>query len=392
MPAQIGLKLRESVKAHGVSKAADIFREALAAKKFSREDISLREMAENMIGSNWADTLKNYAGRLRESVEAVDSSGFSAITGQLLIDTIREKYKLATFITDEMFTVAKISNGNLGTQIEPYLSDVTDDPGVVNQGQPYPATAFTGQYVTYPAPEKYGRICRVTFEMIYSDLTGQVLDSAASVGTRVGLWVEEKRLRVAFGLTNPFNWNGTAYNTYLTTGSWINKLTDFTLTNWTSVNRIEQLFAKMTDPVTGKPIDLDANGMVVMPTLKYTAKRILNATEVRSGDVTSGTGDQVISANPLDTNYKLMTSKHARAQVVGFGAVTEAITDTYVLTGDFKKGLLWREVFPMQTVQAPPQSQEEFNQDVVLQVKGNVYGVAAVREPRALVLAYNASA
>lgn len=392
MPAQIGLKLKEAVKQHGRAKAGEIFREAIASKKIDVADISLREMAENMIGPSWAVHLKDYAGRIRESVEAVDSSGFSAITGQLLIDTIRDKYKLAQFITDQMYTTAKISNGNLGTQIEPYLSDVTDDPGIVSQGQQYPATAFQGQYVMYPAPEKYGRICRLTYEMIYSDLTGQALDSAASVGARVGLWVEEKRLRVAFGLVNPFSWNGTTYNTFLTTGSWVNKLTDFVLTNWTSINRIEQLFAQMTDPVTGKPIDLDANGMVVMPTLRYTAKRILGATEVRSGNEASDAGNLLVSANPLDSNYKLMVSKHARAQVTGFGAVTAPITDSYCLMGDFKRALLWREVFPMQTVQAPPQAHEEFNQDVVLQVKANVYGVAAVREPRALVLAYNSSA
>lgn len=395
MPAQIGLKLRESVKAHGVATARQVFREALASGKVRKEDISLREMAEHMIGPSWADHLKAATfegGRLRESVDAVDASGFSAITGQLLVDTVMEKYKLATMVGDKLFTTVKISNGNLGTYREPYLSDTIDDPAAVNQGEPYPRTSFVGQYVDYPAPSKFGRICAVNFEMIYSDLTGQALDSAASVGRRVGLWVEKQKLRVASGAANPHSWNGTTYNTFLTSGAWVNSLTDFTLTSWESLQRIEMLFAQMVDPVLNEPIDIEGYQLLTVPRLRYTAKRILNATMVRHGTQTTADGPVTESDNPLEGYSEVMVSKHLRKSLISDLGLTAARADTLVLAGDFKRAFVWREVFPVQVVQAPPQSPEEFNQDIVVQVKANVFGVACVRNPRYVVRAYNASA
>jgi hypothetical protein len=393
---RIGLKLKEVMAGRnpreGAALASNVLREAVASGKVRREDISLRELAQSLIGDEWAAHLKSYNNRIRESVDAVDASGFSAITGQLMVDEAKEKYKLATLVTDALVRTIPVTNGNLGTQIVPYLSDVVDDPGIVQQGQPYPATGFTGQYVTLAAPEKYGRICRVTFEMIFADLTKQALDSAGSVGRRVGLWVEEKRLRVILGLDNNYVWNGTSYNTYLTSGGWINSLTSFSLTDWTSIQTLELLQAAMMDPVTSKPIEIESTQMLVNPALNYTAKRILNATEVRSGNITSGVGTQTVTANPLDTQYSLFVSKHMRNQALTYGAGTfssASRADSIVIFGDLKKAFYWREVFPAQVVQAPPQAPAEFNEDVVVQVKTNVFGVAGVYDPRFAVRAYN---
>lgn len=398
--ARIGLKLREIVKNNGVQAARDTFREALREGKITRNQVSLRELAESLIGPQWADRLRETTGRarLRESIDAVDASGFAAITGQLLVDTIKEKYKMATMVTDQLVTTLPITNGNLGPQREPWLSDVMDDPAHLQQKENYPQTAFVGQYIDYPAPQKFGRICAVTFEAIYSDLTGQILDSAGSVGRRTGLWVENQRLRVMCGAVNNHSWNGTAYNTYQTATPWVNAIADFTLTDWKSVQKVELLFAQMRDPVTGWPIDIEGMNCLTVPPLKHTARRIFAATETRSGDITSGAGDQTISVNPLD-NYQLYVSKHlyriltdaAAGAFPGLG-LTEARASTFTLWGDFKRAFVWREVYPLQVVQAPPNDPAEFNQDVVLQVKAGVFGVAAVRDPRFVVRAYNASA
>jgi len=404
--ARIGLKLREAMKgrptAEGHKVGYQVLREALKEGKIKPEDISFREMAQSLIGDNWEGHLRNVASRgaespmaFRESVDAVDSSGFSSITGQLLVDEIKDKYKLATMVTDQMFRVVKVTNGNLGTHVVPYLTDTVDDPEIVNQGQKYPETSFQGQYITLAAPEKYGRVCSVTFEAIYSDLTKQILDSAGSVGRRVGLWVEKKRLRVALGLVNNHVWNGTSYNTYQTATPWVNSVTDFTLTDWKSIEELELLFAKMLDPVLNEPIEIEGAQLLTVPANRYKAKRILNATEVRSGDITTGAGDQLVSANPLDGGYQLMTSKHLRRQALTFGSATfdtEAKADTINIFGDFKKAFYWREVFPLQTVQAPPMNTAEFEQDIVLRVKANVFGVAGVWDPRYVIRAYNASA
>lgn len=405
--ARIGLKLKECIKKaasprEGIRTAKEVLREGIKAKKIKKEDVSLREMAQSLIGDDWATHLGNVARgaeggamELRESIDAVDSSGFSAITGQLFIDEVHEKYKLATYVGDQMFRVIPVKNGNLGTQVVPYLTDSVDDPGIVNQSHPYSRTQFQGQYITLAAPEKFGRICDVTFEAIYSDLTGQIMDSAGSVGRRVGLWVEKKKMRVALGLDNNHIWNGTSYNTYQASTPWVNSKTDFTLTDWTSINTLELMFSKMLDPVLNEPIEIEGAGILTVPALRYTGKRILNATEVRSGDITTGAGNQMVSESPLDGNYNLLTSKHLRRQALTYGSgtfTTEPIADSLVIMGDFKKALYWREVFPMRTVQAPAQNQREFEQDIVYSVKANVFGVAGVYDPRYIIRAYNSSA
>lgn len=404
--ARIGLKLREVMKgrpaAEGQRVAYEVLRESLKDGRIKKEDISLREMAQSLIGDGWETHLRTVAQRggespmaFRESVDAVDSSGFSSITGQLLVDEIKDKYKLATYVTDQMFRTVKVTNGNLGTHVVPYLSDVVDDPDVVQQGQKYNETQFQAQHITLAAPAKYGRICSVTFEMIFSDLTKQAIDSAGSVGKRVGLWVEKKRLRVALGLDNNHVWNGTSYNTYQTSTPWVNSVSDFTLDDWTDIQRLELLFSKMLDPVINEPIDIDGVQVCTVPALRYTLKRITHATETRSGDITTGSGHQTVSGNPLEGDYSILPSKHLRRQALTYGSGTwdtEAKADTLMLFGDFKKAFYWREVFPMQTVQAPPMNPAEFEQDIVLRVKANVFGVAGVWDPRYVIRAYNSSA
>jgi len=199
---------------------------------------------------------------------------------------------------------------------------------------------------------------------------------------------EYKILQVVLGITNNHNWNGNSLNTYLTTGSWINKLTGYSLSDWTSVNTLEQLFVNMTDPVSGYPIMVEPKQMLVMPALKYTARNILNATEVRQtapGYATTGDPKQTVSANPLDQNYQILTSPHALKALVDSG-VTAVNANRRVYLGDFKKAFVWREAKPLTIVEAPAGNPLEFNQDIAMAIKASWMGVAGVRDPRYVVL------
>lgn len=384
-------KLREAAKTYGVEKASEVFFEEVREGKISSSRLSIRRLAEAFCGENWADTLTRYnrIGRVTESTEAVDPSGFAAITGQLLVNEIREKYQLASMVADRLAKTIPVTNGNLGTQIVPYLSDVSDDGEVVQPGFPYPQTKFSGQYITHPAIVKKGRICAVTMETIYQDLTGQVLDSARSVGTRLALAREEDILKVVLGITNPHSFNGSAYNTYQASTPWINTVTSFSLTDWTGINTLEQLFTKMKDPVTGKPIQIEPKQIFVMPAQKYSVRRIINATEVESGNyATSGNPSRTVSNNPLDKNYEILTSAHAFNLLTDstIGNVSESNANLRVYLGDFQRAFVWREAQPLKVVEAPPLNPADFNQDIALSVKASWMGVAGVSEPRAVAL------
>lgn len=397
----LGKKLKEFGQQNGLAKTKQFFSESISKGDISVSRISLRGLAEGIMGDDWAEQLNRFNGPERtfmEATEAVDASNFAAITGQILITTVQDKYKLASFIGDQL--VSTIPAGqNLSTELIPWLSDISPSPEVVQPGMPYPQTQFSGNYVRLPAIEKVGRICAITAEMIYADKTSQALASAESVGTYCGLVREERILNTVLGLTGSYVY-GTAsgsestLNTYSTTAQagmtfgFINKIASYSLSNFASINTLEQLFYQMKDPNTGKPIDIFGPGMqmLVMPFQKYTASRILNpATTTKNGPfATSGDVEQLESPNPLDTNYGLLTSAHARNLLVTSG-VAAATADKYVFLGNFKKAFVWREAKPMEVVQAPANNWAEFNQDIAVAIKASWWGSAGVTDPRYVV-------
>ena len=374
----LGKKLKAFGKQNGVIKTKNYLAESIAKGDISLRNISLRGLAEGIIGDDWAEKMQRFNGPDRvfmEASEAVDASNFAAITGQILITTVQEKYKLANLIGDEL--VQTIPAGqNLSSELIPWLSDISPSPDVVQPGMPYSQTQFSGNYVRIPAIEKVGRICAITAEMIYSDKTSQALSSAESVGTYCGLVREERILNTVLGLTGSYVY-GTAVgaestlNTYSTTAQagmtygFINKVSSYALSNWSSINTLEQLFYNMKDPNTGKPIQVfepGAMSILVMPFQKYTASRILNPqTTTKNGPyATSGDVEQLESPNPLDTNYKILTSANARNLLVTSG-VSASTADKYVFLGNFKKAFVWREAKPLEVVQAPANNWAEFN-------------------------------
>jgi|694.fasta_scaffold70575_2 hypothetical protein len=387
----LGNKLKKLTESYGITKTAKFLGDAIRDKKISKHNISIRQLAESFLGSNWAENLYRYNSgvRVQEATEGVDASSFTAITGQLLVNEIKDKFELAKLIGDDVCETIPVTNGNLKEQKVPWLSNVIDSVEKVEEGMPYPNTSFSPNFIEYPAIEKIGRICAVTMEAIYSDLTGQILDSAGSVGTYCGLAREERILKVVLGLVNNHKWNGTSYNTYLSSGAWVNTVSNFVLKDWSSVNTLEQLFVDMLDPNTGKNILIEPKQMLVMPANRYRAIRAFSATTTRSGDfATSGNPDQIEAPNPLDKDYQILTSPHARRLLTESG-VSKAVADSFVLLGDFKKSFVWREAKPLTVVEAPAQNPREFEQDIALAVKASMMGVACVRDPRYVVRGRN---
>ena len=265
---------------------------------------------------------------------------------------------------------------------------------------PYPAGGFVENYIDYPSPEKWGEICRITFEMIFSDLTKQAFDSAGNVGERIGIWQEEQTANVIFGLTstidgvsvngNNHSWNGTSYNTYQASAPWVNTVGSLQILDWTQINQIEQFWVNMLDPQTGKVIKIRPTAAVVQPWKLNYWKRIFAATNTRQGayPTTGATNTLTDSPSPLDTDYPVTTSPYAYQLLLASG-LTAAQAQEYVVVADFKRAFVWRYVYNLQVVEAPPQNPEEFNSDIVYQVKGSIFGKVCVRDPRFAALTYN---
>lgn len=395
---QIGLKLREAYRSHGVEKGNLILREAIKENKINPNRLSIRGLAEGFFGEDDLEGhLKRASYQYRQTgfnvreATVTDSSGFYAVTGQILIDRVQPKYDLATRISKTIFDTQAVTNGNLQTYRQQRVSRVPDFGQTVEQGTSYPSTQFGQLYIDLPAPQKFGEQCNVTIELILSDQTQMIYDMADSVGEMTG-WEEERRkMRVFLGIVNPYSQNGTAANTYRSSGSWINLLNDFTLLDYRSINRLEMTLRTQTDPQSGLPLNGTVEDLFVMPTARYTAKRIINATEVRSNG--TSTGDLLVSDNPIDSNIKMIeTSQYPNVLAVAEGSYTQAKADTITIAGRFKKAFVWREVYPMKVEQLPPGAERNFDKDIAYSVKASCFGVAGVLEPREVVLGYNNSA
>lgn len=395
------LHLKKLCESRGVPAVTETFGKAIAEKKIDPHALRLAELAEAFLGRDYyraerkLKAVQSGQVHLLEASEAVDASAFSNITGQLLVTVIKEKYESPDFVADKLVKKVPNPGGNLKEHKIPYLSDVIDKGDKLAQAQEYPQTRFHESWVTMPAPEKYGQICAVTMEMVFSDLTGQAQDSAASVGRALGYLKEQRVLRVVLGITNPYKAgiNGTevsGVNTYLSTANatlaYVNKKLSSTVTNFTHINAVEQLFWKMSDPVTGRKIYVRPTTILCNPEKRYELKRILNATEVRSGDTDEATSTQTLAANPLDIKYQLVTSPIAQAILDEETALSDSEVKEYLVFGDFPRAFGYREVYPMKTEVAPPNNPAEFRQDIVLQVKASEFGVPYVYDPRYAVL------
>lgn len=416
----LGKFIRDWAEVHGPVDASRKFSEALQKGEISTHDVSFRELAESICGPDWALKLQgagaqslsavaasvsnsgqwvpNYRA-FAETGDAVDSSQFADITGQILFNEIKTRYEAAPMLSDQLVSTVPITNGNLGTQKTPWLGAIVDAPSInVQPGMPYPATGFGQQYITYPAPGKFGLICRITMEMLYSDLTQQAREAAGDVGLRTRQEKEERVLSVVLGLLNNHSWNGSTYNTYQTTTPWINVQSGQTLVDWTEIEMMEQLLKEMVDPVSGKAINVQPTALLVMPRKLYTARRVLTATEVRTGDGASTT-QATYADSPLSKMYPVLDSIYAYNLLTGsaatdteyvkHGGLTASQAKEYCFLGDFPRAFVWRQVYPLRVIPAPPNNLDDFNKDIVFQIKSSEFGVAGVRDPRYVVKLYN---
>lgn len=390
---RLGQGLKKFYSEHGLPKTMQFLQEGIASKKIDPYNFHLPELVSAFLGDYHyaAETklkaLREGKAHLLEDTAAMDASAFSNITGQLLVTIVKDKYNDAEFIADQLVKKYPNPGGNLKDHKIPYLSNVVQKGEKLAQQEVYPKSEFRESWVTMPAPEKYGQVCAITMEMLFSDLTGQAQDSAGSVGTALAYLKEQRVLRVVLGITNPYKFNDVTMNTYLstvnTTGQYINRVFATTISTYDDINTMEQLFYKMYDPITLRKILARPKAILCSPEKRYDLKRVLNATEVRGAT----TATHNVSPNPLDTIYPVLSSPIAQALLDDeLTALSANEIKQYVILADFQKAFGYREVYPLKVEQAPPMNTEEFYQDIVLSVKASEFGVPFVYDPRYAVL------
>lgn len=408
----LGFSLKNLWESQGAEPTLALLSEGLETGEFRPEDFSFRELAEAFCGYDWVRRLHPgylarvgglQRGSLMEAGDGIDVASFSNITGQILYTKIMQGWQTSVANAEKLCSTQDTVFD--GEKI-PWLGNVPEEGEIVRPGMVYPEAHFGERYIETPATDKRGQIVSLTKEMVFFDRTAQALKQAGSNGTRLGLNKKKRILRAALGITNNYKLNGTSYNTYDTTANdalasnapkWCNSASSTPLADWTSVRTAYALKSKNLDPDTGNPIEFQFKQMLVTSAGAFNAKRILNATEVRSiagGYATSGTPQQMASGNPLpeqleliwdDFVYQLLTASVANGGL----AVSASNADDYWHIGDFAEALVYMQNWPLTVMQAPANNIKEFEQDIIHRTKCSERGVISVQEPRAIFQFFN---
>jgi len=332
-------------------------------------------------GREWVRMLDPRSGgsvNVMEASDGVDVTAFLNITGQVIYAKLLDAYEQEAFVASKL--VQTIPTRLDGEKI-PGITRIADNVDEVAPGMPYPNLGFGEDYIETPSTSKRGFIVPVTKEAIFFDRTHLILSRAAEVGEVLGLNKEKRILDAVVGATNSFLSNGTSFNTYRTSGSWINELAANELVDWTNVDAAEQLLAEILDPHTDEPVLVNGTTVLVMPAYRHAAHRVFNAAEISYG--AAGSETETTAANPLG-NYRVEESRLAYRRILSTG---EAAADAkkWWFLGDFRKAFAYMENWPITVTQAPINSEADFNNDIVLRFKASERGAAAVLNPRYVV-------
>lgn len=376
-------ELKRRYELDGADRTVEYLSESLQAGHLKAEDFSLRDLAESLVpdGRHWVrmlDPRSSGSVSIMEAGEGVDMSAFLNVTGQVIHAKILESYQQEAFVVSRL--VQHIPTRLDGEKI-PGVGRIADDVDEIGPGMPYPNLGFGEDYIETPSTAKHGFIVPVTKEAIFFDRTNLVLSRAAEVGEVLGLNKEKRLIDLAVGITNNYKSNGTSYDSYSTSGAWVNELASNELIDWTNVDAAEQLFAEMSDPTTGEPILVNGTTVLVMPAYRHAAHRVFNAAEITYTG--SGSSTATTAANPLG-NYRVEESRLAYRRIVGSGVAAEDAKKWWFV-GDFRKAFAYMENWPITVTQAPINSEADFSNDIVLRFKASERGAAAVLNPRYVV-------
>ena len=384
-----GREIRQMYESLGPRECSRQFSEALRTREVAGADFSVRDLFENLVEDGerivkaWENPKRRNSSSIMEASQAVDTSAFSNITGQIIYNAILEGYENPEFLWKELFT--DMSSTVLNSERLPGIGGTGDEAEVVDEGQPYPIVGLNEEYVDFGPMLKRGFIIPITREIIVADRTGLLLERASESGYHyLGINMEKRALNVFTGQSgfNTYTRNGANTNTYQTSGGYINQQSGNALTSWRSMNAAELLFDSMTDPNTGEPMIVSGQMDIVVPTaLKMDAFRILNVNGIGQVDNTASTATvRQYGPNPLTagsmvhaTGLRVLSNAYIKKQ-------TGSSTGWYF--GQPKKAFLKRTAWEIETEQAATNSEAMFVADIWMRYKCSEESQFGVKNPR----------
>ena len=393
-------KLVKLYEGRPLAEAESLVREALGydmagrrvrERQYRPEDFDLGALFCETFGWNEFYACRQH-GRLvsqvLEAAGATSSASFASITGQWTYSAVMDAYQAEEYVFKRL--IPEKQSQFIDQEKIAGISQLGDMALVVPEAQDFPLAGPGQTWISWPEAQKRGLRVALTREMIFRDRTNVLLERCGAVGEWMGTSREKRAIDAVIdegpGATSlptghRYRWRDQTLPTYgdnSGTHSWDNLAATNALTDWTSVDTAEQLLNQMVDPDTGEPIMADYNSLIVTKQLEKTALRVLNATEVRvtiPGFATSQSPMQTAVANPYAGKFQVISTRLLRARM-------SLATSWYF--GNIARAIIYKQIFPLQVIEAPANSLDEFKTDIVRQWRADEMGAYGVVEPRYL--------
>jgi hypothetical protein len=386
----------------------------LGERTWKPEDFSLRELAEGLLGSAWRimfdDSQRGTLAKMtaaRSLVEQgaglMESTGFgldptaflnintfTSVVGGLIEVKILESFQNPQLIAD---TLAPAEPTKLNGQKIIGLQSMGDLARKRLPGESHTRAQFGERWVQTPETRENALAVDVLKEAVFFDLTSDVLNMASSVGDALAYRKELEVIDSVIGVTNNFNYNGTAYNTYQTskTLGYLNDISN-PMTDWTSFQADVLQFMRVEDPHTGKRIMIQPNTILVLPAKIATANMILNATAIERRTGAGASTPQTTSnplfaaqgaANPYGGQFQIVTSPllEVRALAADGLNLAQNVADEYWWMMQSGKSFKYMQNYPLTISQAAPNQYEMLDKGIVASYFANERGIPAIVSP-----------
>jgi hypothetical protein len=373
----------------------------VGAPQFAHDEItrlgSGAFMAKAIFGSGWQESLAPVmAGGPRGMSRLMEGTGPGLHPSQFTVSLSAWNRAVGGVISARILESYQEVENETNQLIRTEHSDVTSEKrgGIGGWGDqalerkpsmPHADAGLKDHYVETDVTKEHALKVQVLKEAGFFDPTGEIMRRAAQVGNAVALRKRKRVLDLVLGLTGGYNYNGTTYGTFLTTGIYVNDHSN-PLVDWVSADTSLQLFAGLTDPLTGEPIEVTPTVVLVMPGRGMTADHLFNADEIEARTPTT---QAVVTRfrNRLAGKFQVIVSVYAYARLTapvvdGGGGLSAAAAKEYWFAGNPQRAFVYLENWPLTVSQASATDFDMLDRGVIAAYFANERGAPSVEDPR----------
>lgn len=362
----------------------------LAEKRANASAVGIGELAEALGVRELFDPQATGAVGLREAsfgvgidpTTFVNISAWNTAVSRILQARIMESYVNPAYIGK---TLVQTMQSNQDRERMIGVGAIPKGYGAQKRlpNQPHPRANLGERWQDTPTTDEYALALDVTKEAVFFDRTGDVLRMAEQVGDSLGFEQDLMIARVIYGLVNNYSYKGTGYNTYLTSGAWINDHSN-PVSDEKVLDRAKELFIGMTDPETQRRVRVDSSRMkLVIAEERHRAwDRVFNATEVRSSADSAVTTVLAPASAEARSGMERVSNPEWTQLLVDEGGLTLAQAREWWVQADFAKAFAWIENWPLMVTSVTPEQYHMIDRGIARSFFANHRGVAASLEPR----------